>query len=242
MKLLISIICVNFVSINQRKNLKKSDFIIPLAWPETMVIPAGAWYDFLTRKIGFMEGGKYRAGHSATLMVNAKNGKVSYFDFGRYHTPLGFGRVRDEKTDCELKLDTIAKCKNGKIQNIEAILLEIASNKSNHGDGSMYASVLSGVDFEKGYLYAKKMQKRGAIPYGPFIKNGTNCSRFVASMMQATNPSIIKKIRLKYPFCISPSPKRNVGIANTTYYIVNNKNCKCIKRSKIESYLNSIER
>ena len=86
------------------------------------------------------------------------------------------------------------------------------------------------------------MQKKGVIPYGPFVQNGTNCSRFVASLMQATNPSAIKKLRLKYPFCISPSPKRNVAIANPTYYIVSNKNCKCIQRSKIEAYLSSIER
>lgn len=224
-----------------RVDLTKSDFIIPLAWPETMVISAGSWYDFLTRRLGFLKNGKYRAGHSATLMVNAKSGKVSYFDFGRYHTPLGFGRVRDEETDCELRLNTIADCKDENIQNIEPILLEIASNKSNHGDGSMYASVLSGVDFEKGYLYAKKIQKRGVIPYGPFLKNGTNCSRFISSLMQATNPSLIKKLRLKYPFCISPSPKRNVGIANSTYYIVSNKNCRRIQRSKIEAYLKSIE-
>jgi hypothetical protein len=77
------------------------------------------------------------------------------------------------------------------------------------------------------------MQKKGAIPYGPFIKSGTNCSRFVASVMQATSPSIIKKLRLKYPFCIFPSPKRNVGIANQTYYIVNKNNCETINRNKI---------
>lgn len=222
--------------------MKKTDFIIPLAWPETMVISAGAWYDSLTSRLGFLKNGKYRVGHSATLIVNATSGKVYYFDFGRYHTPLGFGRVRDEETDCELKLNTIADAKNGRIQNIEMILLEIANNKSNHGDGRMYASVLSEVDFKKGYTYGKKIQKRGAILYGPFVKEGTNCSRFVASMMQASSPSLIKTLRLKYPFCISPSPKRNVAIANPNYYIVQNQNCNRIQRSEIEAYLKSIER
>ena len=222
--------------------MKNTDFIIPLAWPDTMVISAGAWYDSLTTRLGFLKNGKYRVGHSATLIINAKSGKVYYFDFGRYHTPLGFGRVRDEETDCELKIHTIADSKNGRIQNIDTILLEIANNKSNHGDGSMYASVLSGVDFEKGYSYAKKIQKKGAVLYGPFVKEGTNCSRFVASMMQASTPSLIKKLRLKYPFCISPSPKRNVAIANPNYYIVDNQNCNCIKRSKFEAYFKSIER
>lgn len=213
-----------------------------MAWPEVMIQTPGGWYDSITYLLGFLQNGKYRAGHSAVLLLNAKNGKVFYFDYGRYHVPLGFGRVRDEKTDHELKINTVANCNNRGIKNIKAILLEIAKNKSNHGKGQMYASILSGVDFEKGYKYAKIMQKKGVIPYGPFIKSGTNCSRFVASVMQAAGPSLIKKLRLKYPFCISPSPKRNVGIANPTYYIVNKNNYEIIKRNKIEAYLNGIEK
>jgi len=222
--------------------LKNFDYIIPLAWPEAMVQSAGAWYDFLTKRLGVLKNGKYRVGHSAILLLNAKNGKVFYFDYGRYHTPIGFGRVRDEKTDHELKITNVAVCNNGTIKNIETILLEIANNKSNHGHGHMYASVLSGVDFEKGYEYAKKTQKKGAVPYGPFIKSGTNCSRFVASVMQAASPPLIKILRLKYPFCISPSPKRNVGIANPTYYIVDKKDCELVNRNAILGYLKSIEK
>ena len=207
-----------------------------------MVQTPEGWYDRITYSLGFLQNGKYRAGHSAVLLVSTKNGKVFYFDYGRYHTPIGFGRVRDEKTDHELKITNVADCNNSGISNIEAILLEIANNKSNHGKGKMYASILLGADFKKGYKYAKIMQKKGAIPYGPFIKSGTNCSRFVASVMQVANSSLIKKLRLKYPFCISPSPKRNVGIANPTYYIVNKNNCEIIKRNKIEAYLNGIEK
>ena len=98
--------------------MKNIDYIIPLAWPEAMVQSAGGWYDFVTNTFGI-----------------AKNGKVFYFDYGRYHTPIGFGRVRDEKTDHELKITNVAACNNGTIKNIKAILLEIANNKSNHGEG-----------------------------------------------------------------------------------------------------------
>ena len=73
----------------------------------------------------------------------------------------------------------------------------------------MYASLLSNL-FSKGYKYAKKVQKKGIVPYGPFVINGTNCSRYVASIMIASNPGILTRVRLKYPFCISPSPKRNI--------------------------------
>ena len=96
----------------------QQDFIITLAWPEGMVISAGAWYDFLASK-----NGKYRVGHSALLIVNSKTNKTTYFDFGRYHTKQGFGRVRDISTDPEL-ITIDADIKNGEIHNLKSILLQ----------------------------------------------------------------------------------------------------------------------
>ena len=41
---------------------------------------------------------KYRVGHSAAVLVERVNWRsYYYFDFGRYHTPKGFGRVRNVK-------------------------------------------------------------------------------------------------------------------------------------------------
>ena len=79
------------------------------------------------------------------------------------------------------------------------------------------------------------------VPYGPFVINGTNCSRYVASIMIASKPGVFTRLRLKYPFCISPSPKRNISIANTNYYIVENKKQQLIKKSFLKSYFSSIE-
>ena len=45
----------------------------------------------------------YRVGHSAIILINNELESINYFDFGRYHTPNGFGRVRDEVTDPDLK-------------------------------------------------------------------------------------------------------------------------------------------
>ena len=59
--------------------------------------------------------------------------------------------------------------------------------------------------------------------------------------MIASNPGILTRARLKYPFCISPSPKRNVSIANSNYYIVENKKQQLIKKSFLKSYFSSIE-
>ena len=36
-------------------------------------------------------------------------GNLRYFDFGRYHAPKDFGRVRDVETDGDVTIKTIAK-------------------------------------------------------------------------------------------------------------------------------------
>ena len=215
----------------------QNDFIIALAWPEGMVTRAGAWYDIL-----FSRNGKYRVGHSALVLVERKASKLCYFDFGRYHSPKDYGRVRDVNTDRDVAIKTRPNIEKNTIVNLKEILIEIKNNESFHGEGTLYASILNDVSFEKAYKYAKETQKKGLIPYGPFVYNGTNCSRFVASVMRSSSPTYIKNARLKFPICISPSPKRNVGIANANFYKITENSFIEIKRNWIESYLKSIER
>jgi len=217
--------------------MTNKDFIITLAWPEGMVVAAGAWYDRF-----FTKNGKYRVGHSALILVNAKTKKLHYIDFGRYHTPTGFGRVRDAETDPDVGISFLAKIKDGEIKNIDDILKETVYKKANHGEGTLYASVLGGVNFKTAYRYAKKQQNRGAIKYGPFELTGTNCSRFVSSTIQHSQPGFIKKLRLKFQFCISPSPKRNISICNRNFFITEGVKCEKIERGRITGYFKSIEK
>ena len=86
----------------------EKDFIIVLAWPEGLTLGAGAWYDKI-----FSINGKYRVGHSALVLVNSKSNHLEYFDFGRYHTPNNFGRVRDKETDPDIMLKKKAINKEG---------------------------------------------------------------------------------------------------------------------------------
>ena len=215
----------------------KNDFIITLAWPEGLVTASGAWYDKIASKNGI-----YRVGLSALALVDSGTCKIYYFDFGRYHTPDGFGRIRDAETDPDAGIKQKAKINGEKINNIEEILVAISNNKSYHGEGTLYSSVISGVNCITALDYAKKWQEKGVIPYGPFIRNGTNCSRFVATISRKAEPSFFKKLRLKFPFCISPSPKRNVSIANTNYYIVKEHKCQKINRSTLRAYFSGIEK
>tara|TARA_B100001250_G_scaffold382803_1_gene376252 strand:- start:213 stop:860 length:648 start_codon:yes stop_codon:yes gene_type:complete len=212
-----------------------NDFIITLAWPEGMVAGSGGWYDKIISKKGM-----YRVGHSAMILINSATKKTYYFDFGRYHTPKGFGRVRDAETDPDVALID-AEIKNKKLINLEELLLETSAMKATHGEGKMYASLLGGINFDNAFFTAKTIQQKGMVPYGPFTPQGTNCSRFVASVIKSSGISVIKKLRFKYPFCISPSPKRNVCITNHHYYVVENNQCVEVKKSILQAYFSSIE-
>ena len=86
------------------------DFIIVLAWPELMCKLPGSWYDFFFRKTG-----KVRGGHSAIILVNSRNKRLYYMDNGRYHSPIGYSRIRDEETDHDIKISLLAKIKNDEI-------------------------------------------------------------------------------------------------------------------------------
>lgn len=214
----------------------QKDFLIALAWPEGLVTSSGAWYDFFLAKKG-----KYRVGHSAIVLVDSNKKKCHYFDFGRYHTPFNKGRVRDNQTDPDVTINSKVEIKQGEIKNIDKILREVSSNKATHGEGRLYASVLKKVSFKKAYKYAKKIQKKGMVLYGPFILQGTNCSRFVASTIRFANPKLVTSLRLRIPFCVTPSPKRNISIVNNNYYVVENDEVKKIKKTKIKAYFSSIE-
>jgi len=215
----------------------QKDFIIVLAWPEGMVAAAGGWYDKV-----LSTDGKYRVGHSALILVNSATNELNYFDFGRYHSPFGFGRVRDLETDPDITLKSKPIILGNSIDNIEDILLEISSLKATHGHGSVYASILKNIDFNKAYKKAKEIQNMGLISYGPVVLKGTNCSRFVTTIMLASQPDWLTTLRLKYPFCLFPSPKRNVSIANSNYHVVSMKNYRQINKSYIKAYFSSIER
>ena len=191
---------------------KKGTFVA-LAWPQTKVVKEGKWYDTPMKWLGFAKDGYYQVGHAALLLIENETGKVNYFDFGRYHTPLKKGRVRDKETDPDLIIETEALFdENGNVLNADAILKEVAHNDSNHGDGEMWASLHTNINLNKVVKYAKKQQSKGYISYGPLAWGGTNCSRFVGRVAYKSAKSPGIKFLLRYPYTFSQSPKSVVRI------------------------------
>ena len=202
------------------------DAIIMLAWPETPAIQVGSWYEPLMKLFGFNKNGYYKAGHSALVLIEHSSGALHYFDFGRYHTPPKYGRVRNVDTDPNLSVQIKAKF-NGynKITNLEELFLQLSKQEDFHGHGCMYASVHYNINFKKAYKFANKQQQKGAIPYGPFAYKGTNCSRFTSRVFRAGSPDYYKKMQSMFPLSLTQTPLGNVLIAagDNFFYIVKNK-------------------
>ncbi|MBS3912978.1 MAG: hypothetical protein KG003_00610 [Bacteroidetes bacterium] len=184
---------------------------IAIAWPETLCKQAGSWYDSALKTLGINKNNYYRVGHAAVILVDPVNGECRYFDFGRYHAPAGFGRVRSADTDTDLRIRTKAEIdeKMGYVLNLQAILKELEGNLSCHGNGTPIGAQTT-IRFQAAMRRALKMQAHGFIKYGPFTIRGTNCSRFVRSVLVAGMFSGLTKLKLRFPWTLSPLPIYNV--------------------------------
>ena len=198
--------------------------IIILSYPDTIVRPA--YWETLSNfwpKIGVGGTHAVQAGHAALLLIKKNEQEINYFDFGRYITTYGNGRVRSKETDPELVVSVTAKFQENKLTNLEEILLWIENHPDKtHGDGRLVASVHEEIDFKKASDFIHQLIDKKEIPYGAFLKNGTNCARFVTDTIIASSENRKIGKQLKKSNLLTPSPIGNVIKANTnnTIYTV----------------------
>lgn len=207
--------------------------IIALAWPDTKVVCEGKWYDEPMRWVGAIKDGKYNAGHAAFLLIENTTGNIQYFDFGRYHTPIKYGRVRSKLTDPDIEVKHKAIIKSGVITNLDEILLERYNNKACHGDGRLTASIVKNIDYRKALNKVLEIQARETIYYGPFEFKGGTCSRLVAQTVLAATNDILTKLMIVLPYTISATPRSNNKVLNDCchYYEVDNQKITMKKSS-----------
>lgn len=168
--------------------------------------------------LGFIKNDHYHAGHAAFLLVRHKTGNVEYFDFGRYHTPHQYGRVRDQFTDPDIAIKLKAHVVDGEIQNLESLLKDRYNNKACHGDGRLIAAICQDICYDTAYAKAKELQQREAIPYGPFTLSGSTCSRLVAQVVYPSTSCRMTKAMIKFPYTISATPRSNNKVLNHLPY------------------------
>ncbi len=166
--------------------------------------------------LGFTEGNTIRAGHNCVLSVNGRTGKISYYDFGRYDVPDGYGRARSVETDPQLEVSITAVLAEGQIDNLDEILAWFYKMTSiHHSAGPLYCKVLPNVDEASVQQFVTQTQRRGFVDYDIFRKGALNCSRYVSHLIKTVIPthrlsSYIKSI------CPSPTPLDTVINADTS--------------------------
>lgn len=181
--------------------------LIALAFPETAVKIPPQWYKTLFNVLGLSNRGYIRAGHAALCLINHEDASIMYADFGRYITPKGHGRARTHFSDPEVVFPFNAKINSHEIMNLEEILLFLWKEEElTHGEGPLFASVYSNIDYTKSFNYIRHIQKLGTIPYGPFVRKGSNCSRFVKDSIKAgtSNPLVLAQLFFNGIPTISP--------------------------------------
>ncbi|MEP2936875.1 MAG: DUF6695 family protein [Gilvibacter sp.] len=221
--------------------MKHDGKIIVLAYPDTFVKMSDEWICRFLPLVGLGTREFIKAGHAALVLVSNHSAEAHYFDFGRYITPDGFGRVRSSYTDAELTIPIKAQITpSGSLDNLEALLLWLDANEEHtHGSGRLLASVCDRIDYSNALAYILELQSQGSIPYGAFAKNGSNCSRFVTeTLLAATDDPLIIK-RLKWNKKFTPSTVGNVEKAATEcpVYEVDNGEVRLFKGTAFKENL-----
>ena len=208
--------------------MQNSDgIIIILSYPDTIVRPA-YWEPSskIWPLIGIGTKHAVQAGHAALLLIKKGDSLINYFDFGRYITTYGNGRIRCKETDPDVTITMDAKFKNGQLANLQEILLWIEKHpEKTHGNGRLVASMHTDIDYQKALNFMHQLIDKKEIPYGLFVKNGSNCARFVtATLIAASSNTKIKK-QLKKSNLVTPSPIGNVlkGTTNNSIYTIYNQ-------------------
>lgn len=186
--------------------------IISLAFPDTFVRYSDESILQLLPLFGLGKNRFIKAGHAAFVLIENKTGKAEYYDFGRYITPFGYGRVRSAVTDVELEIPFKASLNSEqKLENVEEFLLWLETNpQKTHGSGRLVASVCDFISYEKAKEFVLSIQEKGSVPYKAFGKEGSNCSRIVTdTIIASTDQDKIKKPLLRNKL-FTPSTVGNV--------------------------------
>ncbi|NER18636.1 DUF6695 family protein [Spongiivirga citrea] len=191
--------------------------IISIAYPDTFVNMSTEFMCKVLPMVGLGTKDYIKAGHAALILVSNDTEMAYYYDFGRYITPNGKGRVRGALTDSELEIPFRASFdKDGTLTNLDDFLMWLNDNPhKTHGEGRLVASVCEDINFEAAQHYILNLQRKGSIPYGAFDKRGSNCSRFVTDTILFATKNRRIKLGLGFNKLFTPSPLGNVQKAAT---------------------------
>jgi len=193
----------------------KNSAVIPIAWPELTARAPEKFWQYL-KKARILKNINFKVGHAAMVVV--LDSQFLYFDFGRYITPLGFGRTRSAETDPKLNINLSPEwSEDGKLLNFEDLCNKLEEIKvATHGDGPMFASVNYETNIQEVLIYVKSVIDRGYMRYRSFNSNDSNCARFVSkSLLAGWKAHSTYRKRFKLPVTLAPTPYFNVVAATS---------------------------
>lgn len=192
----------------------KNVAVIPLAWPEMTARGQEKFWIYL-KKLKILKNINFRIGHAA--IVIAIDSQFLYYDFGRYITPMGYGRARSAETDPKLTLLLKPEWNGeGKLSNLEELCKELESIKNaTHGSGPLFASINHEINAVALFQYIQSIINFGYIGYGCLSKSNTNCASFISKTLLAGWSSNLRlKKRFLLPITLTPTPYYNILAAS----------------------------
>ncbi len=190
-----------------------NDLAIILAWPDATIRGDERWMMFF-RKAGLVKNLNFKVGHTGVILIDTHNSALLYYDFGRYIAPRGLGRARSHFSDPRLHMRTKAQITDrntGAIGNLEEIVRELDEmREATQGEGRLFFSVATGLNFNMAKQYADGLVLEGSTPYGAFARGNNNCSRFITRLLMRASRKYHRWHGVNLPESIKSSPISNV--------------------------------
>lgn len=187
-----------------------NDLALILTWPDATIRGDEKWMMFF-KKIGLVKNLNFKVGHTGIVIVKRETGEMHFYDFGRYITSRGYGRARSKLSDPRLEIKLTAKFEGQCIANLEEIVTQFEKQKAAmYGEGTLYFSVASDINFELAKAYGDACVHQGTFPYGAVAPNNNNCSRFICRMLMRSSRKYCWYHSINLPETIKASPISNV--------------------------------
>mgnify|MGYP003412384582 CR=1 FL=1 len=187
-----------------------NDLAIILTWPDATIRGDEQWMMFF-KKIGLVKNLNFKVGHTGIILVNPDDGMLLFYDFGRYITPRGYGRARSQLSDPLVAINIKAILNNGKIDNIEDIIIFLETLKpAMYGEGKLLFTIVEGINYKLAKAYGDHCVLQGTYPYGALAKNNNNCSRFITRMLMKASKRFHHLHSINFPETLKSSPISNL--------------------------------
>lgn len=193
-----------------QSTINYNDIALILTWPDAAIRGDEKWMLFF-KKIGIVKNLNFKVGHTGIVIIKQETGEMLFYDFGRYITPRGYGRVRSKFSDPRLEIKTKAKFKGRHIVNLEEIAAQFEALKpAMYGEGILYFAIGRDINFELAKAYGDDCVLHGTYPYGAVARNNNNCSRFIVRILTRSSKRYTWRHSINFPETIKASPISNL--------------------------------